>query len=320
MYIAIVKLSALGDIVHAMIVLQHIKTAFPQAHIDWFVEERFAAILEHNPHLRNIYTVKLKGQKKALWNEYQKLKNIAHNNHYDIIIDLQGLIKSAIVARILGKDCVGFDKHSLRESLAAWFYKTTYAIDYSENVIKRNLLLVSKALSFPIESFDHTEPFLFSNTHSDIYPTLLIVVGSSWQSKVYPKEHFITIIRALNVPTYLSWGNEQEKADAKFIVSHSHAVMLPVLTLNELKAIIRNSALVIGGDSGPTHMAWALKRPSITIFGPTPSWRNALTTSINRTIDCGIPIDAKHLNKNGMCIQTIQPEKIISLAKELLVC
>ena len=320
MNIAIVKLSALGDIVHAMIILQFIKKAHPQAQIDWFVEERFAPVLQHNPHLRNIYAIKLKGQKIGLLSEYQKLKKIARLNRYDCVIDLQGLIKSAIVARTLSKNCVGFDKNSLRESMAAWFYTTSYAIDYSENVIKRNLLLVSKALSFSMQSCDPKEPFLFSQTSSDLHPHLLIVVGSSWESKIYPKEHFVTLINALNVPTYISWGNDKEKADAQFIEEHSHAVMLPKVSLDTLKAIIKNSALVIGADSGPTHMAWALNRPSITIFGPTPSERNTLTTHINRTIDCHKSIDAKRLNKQDMCIKSIDPEKIILLAKELLAC
>jgi heptosyltransferase-1 len=319
MKIAIVKLSALGDIIHAMIVLQYIKKAFPHSIIDWFVEARFVGILEHNPHINAIHTLSLKHNKLKLFDEYKKLKGIAKEENYDCVIDLQGLIKSAIVSRILGKNCIGFDKNSLRESLAALFYHRSFAIDYGENIILRNLKLVSKALSFEMpSSLEEKEAFLFTPSKNDIKLTLLIIVGSSWKSKIYPKEHFATIINALNVLTYLSWGNEQEKDTAHYIASHTKAIVLPPLTLNELKEIIANTTLVIGGDSGPTHMAWALGRPSITIFGPTPSWRNTIVTLINKTIDCNNLINPKKINKNDTCIEMIEPHIIIELAKKSL--
>jgi len=320
MRIAIVKLSALGDIIHAMIVLQYIKEHSPNSQIDWFVEEKFAAILENNPQIHRIYPLHLKNNTLHFFTEYQKLKQIARENTYDLIIDLQGLIKSAIVARILGKQCIGFDKESTREPFAALLYHHSYAIDYSENVIVRNLKLISKALNMELPTIDHKKPFLYTSASIDIFPDLLIIVGSSWPSKIYPKEHFVTILNALHVKSYIAWGNEQEKQDAQFICSHTQASLLPSLSLNELKAVVNNSALIIGGDSGPTHMAWALNRPSITIFGPTPSERNTCTTTINLTIDCEKAIDAKHINKNDMCIENIDPNKIIEYAKGLLAC
>jgi len=320
MRIAIVKLSALGDIIHAMIVLQYIKENSPNTQIDWFVEAKFKAILENNPHIHRIYPLHLKHNALHFFTEYQNLKKIAHENKYDLIIDLQGLLKSAIVARILGKQCIGFDKHSLREPIAARLYHRCYTIDYRENVIIRNLKLVSKALNMKLPNIDHKKPFLYPSAPIDIFPDLLIIVGSSWPSKIYPKEHFVTLLNALHVKSYIAWGNEQEKHDAQFICSHTHASLLPSLNLNELKAVVQNSALVIGGDSGPTHMAWALNRPSITIFGPTPRERNTVTTAINITIGCAKAIDAKHINKNDMCIKDIDPATLIKYAKELLAC
>lgn len=320
MKIAIVKLSALGDIIHAMIVLQYIKKNIPDAQIDWFVEEKFTGILENNPHIHTIYPLRLKNNKLHFFNEYQKLRTIAKKNHYDIVLDLQGLIKSAIVARILSPNCVGFDKQSLRESFAAFFYKTSFYIPYEENVIMRNLKLTCKALKMDIPDIQTKEPFLFSTHLSDITPTILLITGSSWKSKIYPKEHFVTILNALHVKSFIVWGSEEEKKDAQFICDHTDANMLPKMSLDELKSVVKNSHLVIGADSGPTHMAWALSRPSITIFGPTPSWRNTIRTSINLTIDCEKAINARDINKHDFCIQQINPQKIIALAKELLPC
>ena len=315
MKIAIVKLSALGDIVHAMIVLQYIKNYNSNITIDWFVEEKFSSILEHNPHINSIYKLKIKDNKMGLYKEYLKLKKLGS---YDLVIDLQGLIKSALVSRVLGKNIAGFDKNSLRERLASVFYTKTFSIPYEENVINRNMLLVCKTLGFDMPNLQHKEPFLFTKNSLDFRQTLLIIVGSSWKSKIYPKEHFIEIINSLQVPTAISWGDELEREDAEFIRKKTDAKLLLKLTLGELKNVISNSDLVIGADSGPTHMAWALNRPSITIFGPTPSHRNTFVTDINLTIDCKKHIDAKSLNKDDFCIKNIKPEDIVTLAKRLL--
>ncbi|WP_331775637.1 lipopolysaccharide heptosyltransferase I [Sulfurospirillum sp. 1612] len=320
MRIAIVKLSALGDIIHAMIILQYIHKNLENAHIDWFVEERFGDVLRYNPHIENIYTLRLKNNKLHLFEEYQKLKKFVKQHPYDLIIDMQGLIKSAIVARLIGRNVIGFDKHSLRESLAAFLYTKKITIAYEENVIFRNMTLVSQALSFKMPDILQKESFLFASSTSKIKPRLLIVVGSSWESKIYPKEHFIKIINALNVRTYISWGNEKERDTASFICHHTPATLLPRLSLDELKAVVSNSDLTIGADSGPTHMAWAQNRASITIFGPTPSRRNTLQTPINKTVDCKKTIHARALNKEDFCIKNIDPEEIITLAKELLAC
>ncbi len=317
MHIGIVKLSALGDIVHAMVILQYIKKNLPNATIDWFVEERFAGILENNPHINTIHKLKLKNNKLGFLKEYKKLKKL---KTYDLVIDLQGLIKSAIVSRILSKNVVGFDKNSLRESLASCFYKKSFAISYETNVILRNITLTCYALELKIPNLQTKEPFLYSNSKLEFKPTLLICVGSSWKSKIYPKEQFVEVINALHVNTFIAWGNESEKKSAEFIAFKTEAKVLPKLSLNELKNIISNSSLVIGGDSGPTHMAWALNTPSITIFGPTPSQRNSFTTNVNLTVDCGKNIDAKALNKSDFCIKNIKAKEIVSLANELLKC
>jgi len=318
MQIAIVKLSALGDIIHAMIVLQYIKKMIPEIQIDWFVEEKFVGILENNPHVRTIYPVRLKNNTQHFFKEYQKLRFIAKKHNYDFVFDLQGLIKSAIVSRILSKNCIGFDKKSLREPLASLFYKTTFTVPYEENIIIRNLILTSKVLDFNLSNLEDKEPFLFSPQISDLTPILLVMVGASWESKIYPKEHFVTIINALQVKSYIGWGTDAEKKNAQYICDHTKAHMLPKMNLNELKSVVKNSHLIIGSDSGPTHMAWALNRPSITIFGPTPSGRNTLKTAINKTIDCNKYVNSRQINKNDLCIHNIKPEAIITLAKELL--
>jgi len=330
MKIAIVKLSALGDIVHAMIVLQLIKQAIPNSSIDWIVEERFAGILEHNPCIDTIHYINLKALKKdkfKFFAELKKIKNYAQNN-YDTVIDMQGLLKSAIVSKLLGPNN-GFDKNSIRETIASLFYEKSFYIPYSENVIIRNMNLVSSSLNINIEENTLTdkEAFLFflkEDMHKTAFfikedqKTIVYILGSSWDSKIYPKEKFIEIINALEGNHLLVWGNSEEEIYASYVAEHTQAHMLPSMNLNELKALISKADLVIGGDSGPTHFAWAMNRPSITIFGPTPSKRNVLETKINKVIDCGKEINPLSLNKKDFCIQDIDPERIVKLAKELL--
>ena len=330
MKIAIVKLSALGDIVHAMVVLQFIRKSLPDCHMDWIVEERFASVLDHHPHIDSVLCVDLKSLKKdkfRFFTELKKLKKYA-NNTYDIVIDLQGLLKSAIVSKILGKN-TGFDKNSIREKIASPFYEKTFFVPYEENVILRNMDLVSLSLDIGIDKshLKEKEAFLFF-TEEDTEKTkyfikkdqknIVHILGSSWESKIYPKEKFVEIINSLEGNHLLVWGSEEEEAFARYIAEHAKAEMLPQMNLNELKALISKADLVIGGDSGPTHFAWALNRPSITIFGPTPSQRNVLQTEINRVVDCEKKIDPLNLDKKDFCIRQINPEKIVTLAQELL--
>ncbi|MGZ5884965.1 MAG: glycosyltransferase family 9 protein, partial [Burkholderiaceae bacterium] len=152
MKIAIVKLSALGDIVHAMVALQFIKAHSCEIRIDWIVEQRFADALKHNPDIDNILTVNLKAlktDKSVIFAEIKKIRGYANNN-YDLVIDAQGLIKSAVTARLIGKRIAGFDAESIREKAASWFYRIKVACAYDANTIDRNALILSSPLGIGI--------------------------------------------------------------------------------------------------------------------------------------------------------------------------
>ena len=170
------------------------------------------------------------------------------------------------------------------------------------------------------------EPFLYSsNEKREIYTYLrnqkrniLLIIGASWPSKMYSKEKFAKIINCLDENCLIAWGNEEEKKIADEIALNSTAIVLPKLDLNSLKAVVKNSDLVIGNDTGPTHMAWALNIPSITIFGCTPGNRNTYLTNINKIIESDSSVDALRLNKEDYSIKDIPYKKIVDLAKELL--
>jgi len=172
MKLAIVKLSAMGDIIHAMVALQYIKQQHPTLQIDWIVEQGFAKVLEGNPHIDNILPVNLKAikkDKKVLFKEIKKIKIYAKEK-YDLIIDAQGLIKSAITAKLLGKKIAGFSKNSIREGIASYLYTQKIEIAYSANTIDRNAKVMSEPLNVEItpKMIIYKEAFLFYNNEDSI--------------------------------------------------------------------------------------------------------------------------------------------------------
>lgn len=330
MHIAIVKLSALGDIVHAMVALQFIKKNLPYCQIDWIVEERFAEILRYNPDISQVLPVDLKGLKQNklnIFNEIRKIRRYA-KNEYDWVIDAQGLIKSAVTARLLGKKVAGFDKDSIREKAASWFYDDKVTCAYHENTIDRNVRVLSQPLGFSITSHDifEKQPFLYSNNANpglDVFfpknrKTIVFVIGSTWESRNYPAEKFVNIAKALQENCLVSWGNGHELAKAEWMARQCDNIrVLPKTDLNDLKSVIARADLLIGNDTGPTHMAWALNRPSITIFGPTPVSR-IYQTDINKAVKSHSVVNPYKLNKEDYSIKDIDEHEIIYQSKFLL--
>ncbi|NLK66693.1 MAG: lipopolysaccharide heptosyltransferase I [Campylobacteraceae bacterium] len=319
MKIAIIRLSALGDIIQTAIVLEFIKKHYPDAKIDWFCDAKFAGILKNHKFIDNLITLNLKDKKFS--ESYQILKK-QNKNSYDLVIDFQGLIKSAVVARVLSKNTVGFDKNSIRERFATNFYKQKVAVPYGENVIIRYLTLCSKALNFefskdeiltkkPIFSF---EPAKISNKKR-----VLISPFASEASKIYI--HFDAVINTLkddDLDIFICWGSESEYEKALELSQKTGAILLDKMNLQEMINFISNCDLTIGNDSGITHLAWAQNRASITLFGNRPSYRNAYTTDINLTLDTGKKIDAMKIDKTDFCINEIEPNLVIKTAKKLL--
>lgn len=331
MRIAIVKLSALGDIVHAMAALQFIKEYAQDIRIDWIVEECFAEVLNCNPDIDNILTINLrslKTDKSGILREYKKIRRYA-DNQYHLIIDAQGLLKSAVVARLIGKHVAGFDAHSIREKAASWFYDIKIACAYDANSIDRNALVLSRPLGLGIssEQIVNKKPFLFFNNEDRIIydylskdkANIVLVIGSTWESRNYPAEKFVNIAEALQKNCLVIWGSDHEKATADWMSSRSGFIkVIPKkLDLNSLKALIAKADLLIGNDTGPTHMAWALNRPSITIFGPTPVTR-VYQTEINKVVKSHSTVNPYKLNKQDYSIREIDEHEIIRQAKSLL--
>ncbi len=328
--IAIVRLSALGDIVNTAVVLQFIHKEFPHAKIEWITEEVFAPLLQNHPLISAVHTVNLKKLKRE--KSFSLLKETVSHlrslGEFDIIIDIQGLVKSALVARLIGKNVHGYDKDSAREGLASLFYKTTSHVAYDESIVKRNSFVASHALGFEITDamllnkkpiFPHAK--LSSETQAvmaENQKNIAIVIGASWESKKYRRESIATLCDELEENCIIIWGSEAEREDGMWICENSsHATLAPKLSLTELIDLISSLDLLIGNDTGPTHMAWAQNIPSITLFGPTTS-RMIYETPVNISIKSPSKVDIHKINKNDFSIKEIKVEEILSKAKELL--
>jgi len=331
MRIAIVRLSALGDIINSALILQFIKDAYPEAKIEWICEEGFAPIIMNHPLLQEVHTVSIKRAKKTkslglLLKTISKLRSLGK---FDIIIDLQGLLKSAIVSRLIGKNVYGFDKDSIREGLASKLYSSHAHIAYEENSIWRTIVLVSQALNIDItkEMLAHKKPSLFYTKDDNISKSIFsstqknigFVVGASWPSKTYPREHFVSLAKTLDANIILIWGSANEKEDALFIEANTKNTQLASkLSLVQLTALIDNLDLLIGNDTGPTHIAWAMNKNSITLFGPTPASKMMWQGPKHIAIESDSQVNPLKLNRSDMSIKNISFESIAIKAKELL--
>ncbi|MDY0232969.1 MAG: lipopolysaccharide heptosyltransferase I [Sulfurimonas sp.] len=324
--IAIVRLSALGDIINSAVILQFIHKKYPDAKIEWITEEVFAPLLQNHPLLHRVHTINLKELKKSrsLKEFFKTISKLRSLGKFDIIIDMQGLLKSSIVARLIGKKTHGFDKNSSRESISRFFYKTTSYIEYDENIVKRNIFLASDGLGFRIDDsmllnkqrvFD-VEKYPLSKSEKK---NIAIVIGASWESKKYPKEKVAQLCDELGENCYIVWGDEKEREDALWICKNSaSAILAPKLSLLDLVSFISSVDLLIGNDTGPTHIAWAQNIASITLFGPTTK-RMIYETSKNLFLKSDSKVDIYHIDKNDFSIKDIEVKNITKKARELLI-
>ncbi|GAA9948182.1 lipopolysaccharide heptosyltransferase I [Helicobacter pylori] len=324
MKIAIVRLSALGDIIVSAVFLALIKERFANAQIEWFVDERFGAILEHSPYIDKLHPIALKST-LTTFNPLKifKLFKSLRAYEYDIVIDMQGLIKSALITQMLkAPKKVGFDYASAREGLSAFFYSQKVSIAYNESILKRNFTLLFHALNLPKKEISEglsSRSKVFSYQDSlkidalnlnKNKPKILFVLETSKINKTYPIERFKELALALeNFQICLLWHASEDKATALYgaLKNQRDVLLLPKLTLNEVKVLLFKMDLIIGGDTGITHLAWALQKPSITLYGNTPMERFKLESPINVSLTGN---SNANYHKKDFSIQNIEPRKI----------
>ena len=275
--ILIIKTSSLGDIVHCLPVINDIKYFVPESSIDWLVEECFADVPRLHPGVDSVITISLRTwkknlRKKSTWIGLYKSIKAIRENHYDIIIDFQGLLKSAFFTLFTRGDIHGFDKTSIREGAASYFYKFTHTVSKQIHAVVRNRELASKC--FQYELLDQSAHFGLEihniNNFNLSERYVVLIHGSSKKSKQWPKEHWLKVIQFFNVlglRVLLPWGNLEEYHFSKALRKAStNSLVLPKMNISDLANVISGAKCIIGVDSGLTHLGNALGIPTIGLY------------------------------------------------------
>ncbi|MGE0128660.1 MAG: lipopolysaccharide heptosyltransferase I [Blastocatellales bacterium] len=293
MRILIVKLGAIGDVVHTLPALAALRRAMPGAHIAWAVEQGGAAkILQGNPLLDELIELDMRGWRKSLMNAETQLairKAMARlrNARFDLSLDFQGLMKSAMVARLARVPRrIGFAREALREPASAFMLTERVPVDDDDHIIKKNLKLaehlgcdVSGEYEFPISLSEDDERFAWEQAERLDGRFAILNPGGGWPTKLWGAENFGAIagrlVEAYGIHSIVTYGpGEEELAQMVTYKSRLGAAITLDTTLKQFFALARHARLFIGGDTGPMHIAAAARAPIVAIFGPTESRRN----------------------------------------------
>jgi heptosyltransferase-1 len=290
--ILLVKLGAIGDIVHALPALADARRALPDATIDWVVESKSAEILRDNPaidHLLEIDTHSIRSLRSpdAIMAEVKRQAGSLRRGGHDVAIDLQGLLKSALVAKV-SKRRWGFDRAGLKEPAAGLMYTDRVATPDRVNVIDKNRHLVHRALGSDDVSETAEFPIGTRQEHHDESNHIVDKIGQEfvvlnpaggWVTKLWPAEKFgrlsAMIWSEMGLASVVTVGpKERELADRVLDAAGDARILVAQPTLKGLFELLKRTEIYVGGDTGPTNIAVAAGTPVVGIYGPTEWWRN----------------------------------------------
>lgn len=290
MKVLIIKTSSMGDVIHTLPAIQDAVQAVPDIEFDWVVEENFREIPAWHPAIKRVIPVALRRWRKQGWwksrPEITAFIQSLRQQHYDVVIDAQGLFKSALVAILAKGPRRGLDFRSAREPIAACFYQKRYSASWQLHAITRNRQLFAQALHYtlPLETprclvklpttQETTSPLLAS-------PFVLFLHGTTWATKHWPEIYWIDLAKQVSAKGYqigLPWGNANEQLRAQRIAAAvPHAVVLPKLSLTQMAGLLLQAKACVAVDTGLGHLAAVLGVPTISLYGPTdPALTGAL--------------------------------------------
>ena len=274
MRVLIVKTSSMGDLIHTLPALTDAKRAIPQIQFDWVAERGFSEIPHWHPAVENVIVSDLRKWKKqpfASWlsSEYMTFRTALASQDYDLVIDAQGLIKSSwLIARLAHGEVAGYDRKSAREGLASMVYNRKYTVSRSLHAVERTRSLFAQSLGYELSG--RPDAGLVHGNSSD--QTVWLIHGTSRVDKEWPESQWIELARALvhkGMQIHLPGGSEAEINRAHRIASYCDGVVHQSVGLTEIKSLMAKAAAVVAVDTGLAHLADALQKKLVMLFGPT---------------------------------------------------
>lgn len=314
MRILLVKMSSMGDVFHTFPALTEAQKNLPGLVVDWVVEKSFADIPAWHPLVDNVYAIELRKWRKHPIKYHAEIKRFfeeVNRTSYDIVLDAQGLLKSAwVVKKIKSGVKVGLDWSSAREPLSGWFYDKTLTVAKNQHAIQRLRQLFALSLGYEVSGDEtvyglDTQDWQILPEVEDEFgtaPYAVFLHGTTWDTKLWPEEYWVELgkkFQQAGINVVLPWGTDEEKQRSLRLASNlkSTQVWVPKqgLSINAMARILKFSQTVVSVDTGFSHVAAALDVPLVVLYRVTdPERVGALGQSVTF---CESPCSKKYLKR-----------------------
>lgn len=334
MKLLIVKLSAFGDIIHSLPALDDLLARPEVDEVHWLVDERFAFVTEVFPPHVTVHKVALKGDAplREAWRMIRKLRRL----RFDGVLDLQGLIKSGLIARAIATPVFGFDHRFSPEWPNRLLVSCVSFTEQDRHVVQKYRRIAAAPFA------DHRDPIPYAPPHIELSDSMqqakdnilaelqlqpqsytVLHIGGGWQTKQLPLgtwQEVIGQIAAAGSTCLLSWGNEEERQKAAELTKVTGATVLPRrLAMMPLCGLLSAARTVIGTDTGLLHLAAALQTPTVTFWGPSASWNSAplgeYDVHVESNPECG-PCFQRECD-NFVCLPALKADVIVQAWREV---
>ncbi|MFF5867040.1 lipopolysaccharide heptosyltransferase I [Pseudomonas sp. NPDC012596] len=279
MRVLIIKTSSLGDVIHTLPALTDAAHAIPGIRFDWVVEEGFAEIPSWHPAVDQVIPVAIRRWRKNIWQtiksgEWKAFKQRVRERKYDLVIDAQGLVKSAWLTRLVKAPVAGLDRYSAREGWASRFYDRRLSVATGQHAVERVRQLFAMALAYDLpEGIGNYGLDLDRLQLPPAAPYVVFLHGTTWATKHWPEAYWRQLAERLGqrkLQVRLPWGNQAEKDRAERIAQGlNNCQVLPKLNLVGVARVLAAAKACVAVDTGLGHLAAALDVPTISLFGPT---------------------------------------------------
>lgn len=300
MRVLIVKVSSLGDVIHTLPALTDAKKAHPNLVFDWVVEESFTEIPAWHPAVAKVIPVAFRRWRKNIFSllfnaEFKNFRRELKTTDYDLVIDAQGLMKSGLICSMVPAKTVGLDRESIREKLACLFYDESYNISWQQHAVERTRELFAQALAYSVTGKADYGIDLgrFASAEPADKKSLLFLHGTTWETKLWPETYWQELGIQASRQGYkvnLLWGNQEELERARRIAAGNPQTQVAGrLSLTEIAQLMCRSTAIVAVDTGLAHLAAALGRPTLALYGASDAMRTGTFGDNQNHLQAALP-------------------------------